>query len=236
MFGSNSEIRYTLIVAAGGSGKRMGLNYPKQFISYKGKPIFIHALEKGQYSDLVTDIIVTTPKEYIPEVVYLCDKFGITKARNKVIAGGAERQDSVYNALKLCDKNSIIAVHDGARPFIKKSFLEESFKELINNPQIDGLVTGVFVKDTIKVVDKDGIITSTPERAKLVAAQTPQIFRGEILINSYKKAYEEGFLGTDDSSLVERYGGKVKIFPGDYGNIKITTKEDLNFLEQEDTL
>lgn len=236
MFGSNTEIRYTLIVAAGGSGKRMGLNYPKQFISYKGRPVFVHVLEKAQHSDFITDIIVTAPKEYIQEIIYLCDKFRITKAQGKVILGGAERQDSVYNALKLCSRNSVIAVHDGAKPFLKDEYIEGTFNELMNNNKIDGLVTGVPVKDTIKIVDENGIIISTPARKGLAAAQTPQVFRGEILIDAYEKAKEEGFMGTDDSSLVERYGGKVKIFQGDYGNIKITTKEDLNFLEQEDKI
>lgn len=232
MFSSNSEIRYTLIVAAAGVGKRMGLSYPKQFLEHNGKPLFINVLEIGEKSKLISDIIVVTGKELIKEVKYMCEKFKITKVK-EIAEGGKERQDSIYNALKFCDKNSIIAVQDGVRPFFKEKYLEDAFNELKNNPYIDGVVVGVPVKDTIKVVNEEGIIISTPVRRALVAAQTPQVFRGKILIEAYEKAKEENFLGTDDSSLVEKYGGKVKISLGDYGNIKITTIEDISFLKRE---
>ena len=233
MFSSNSEIkRYTLVVAAAGVGKRMGLSYPKQFLEHNGKPLFINVLEVGEKSNLITDIVVVTGKELIKEVKYMCEKFKITKIKS-IAEGGKERQDSIYNALKFCDKNSIIAVQDGVRPFFKEEYLKNCFTELENNLEIDGVVIGVPVKDTIKVVDEKGIIVSTPIRATLVAAQTPQVFRGKVLIDAYEKAKEENFLGTDDSSLVERYGGKVKISLGDYSNIKITTIEDISFLKRE---
>lgn len=232
MFSSNSEIRYTLIVAAAGVGKRMGLSYPKQFLEHNGKPLFINVLEIGEKSKLISDIVIVTGKELIKEVKYMCEKFKITKVK-EITEGGKERQDSIYNALKFCDKNSIIAVQDGVRPFFKEKYLEDAFNELKNNPHIDGVVVGVPVKDTIKVVNEEGIIISTPVRRALVAAQTPQVFRGKILIEAYEKAKEENFLGTDDSSLVEKYGGKVKISLGDYGNIKITTIEDISFLKRE---
>ncbi len=232
MFSSNSEIRYTLIVAAAGVGKRMGLSYPKQFLEHNGKPLFINVLERGESSKFITDIIVVTGKELIPEVTYLCEKFRISKAKN-IIEGGKERQNSIYNTLKFCARNSLIAVQDGVRPFFKEKYLEDAFNELKNNSEIDGVVIGVPVKDTIKIVDEKGIIVSTPVRATLMAAQTPQVFRGDILIDAYEKAQEENFIGTDDSSLVERYNGRVKILTGDYGNIKITTIEDISFLKQE---
>lgn len=232
MFSSNSEIRYTLIVAAAGVGKRMGLSYPKQFLEHNGKPLFINVLEIGEKSKLISDIIVVTGKELKEEVKSMCEKFKITKVKH-IAEGGKERQDSIYNALKFCDKNSIIAVQDGVRPFFKEKYLEDALNELKNNSHIDGVVAGVPVKDTIKVVNEEGIIISTPVRRTLVAAQTPQVFRGKILIEAYEKAKEENFLGTDDSSLVEKYGGKVKISLGDYGNIKITTIEDINFLKRE---
>lgn len=230
MFSSNSKIKYTLVVAAAGIGKRMGLSYPKQFIEYNGKPLFINVLEIGEKSDFITDIIVVTGKELVKEVIYMCKKYNLNKVRY-VIEGGKERQNSIFNALKVCDENSLIAVQDGVRPFFKEKYLEDAFFELNNNLEIDGLVVGVPVKDTIKIVDENGIIKSTPVRSTLVAAQTPQIFRGKILKEAYEKAEKENFLGTDDSSLVERYGGKVKILAGDYGNIKITTVEDINFLK-----
>lgn len=230
MFSSNSEIRYTLIVAAAGMGKRMGLSYPKQFMEYNSKPLFIHVLEEGERSKYITDIVVVTGKELIKEVKYLCQKFRINKAKH-IIEGGKERQDSIYNALKHCDKNSLIAVQDGVRPFFKDEYIEKALEELKNNQELDGVVIGVPVKDTIKIVDENGMIVSTPKRATLMAAHTPQVFRGEVLINAYEKAKEENFLGTDDSSLVERNGGLVKVVLGEYNNIKITTIEDLSFLK-----
>ena len=233
MFSSNSEIRYTLIVAAAGIGKRMGLSYPKQFFEYKGKPLFVHVIERGENCPIITDIIVVTGKNLIKDVKYLCEKFDLKKVKY-IVEGGKERQDSIYNALKFCDKNSIIAVQDGVRPFLKREYLEIAFNEILKDDKLSGVVVGVPVKDTIKITDENGIIVSTPKRATLTAAQTPQVFRGDILIDSYEKAKNEEFMGTDDSSLVERYYGMVKIINGDYSNIKITTVEDLSFLKQEE--
>lgn len=232
MYSGNIEIKYTLVVAAAGVGKRMGLSYPKQFLQYKGKPLFVNVLEVAENSNIVKDIIVVTKEDLIEEVKNLCEKFKIKKVSN-VVAGGSERQESIYNALKYCDENSIIAVQDGVRPFFKERYIEESYKELLNNKEINGVVVGMPVKDTIKVVDENGMIVSTPKRSTLYLAQTPQVFRGKILIEAYEKAEKEEFMGTDDSSLVERYFGKVKLIEGDYENIKITTIDDIKFLEEE---
>ena len=232
MYSGNIEIKYTLIVAAAGVGKRMGLSYPKQFLQYKGKPLFINVLEVAERSNIVKDIIVVTKEDLIEEVKNLCEQFKIKKVSN-VVPGGKERQESIYNALKYCDKNSIIAVQDGVRPFFKERYIEESYKELLNNKEINGVVVGMPVKDTIKVIDENGMIVSTPKRSTLYLAQTPQVFRGKILIEAYEKAEKEEFMGTDDSSLVERYFGKVKLIEGDYENIKITTIDDIKFLEEE---
>lgn len=222
-------MKYTFIVAAAGVGKRMGLGYPKQFLEWEGKPIFIHTLEKIEKNPLVTDIVVVTGEEYIGSVEDYCRKYTIGKLKC-VVAGGKERQDSIYNALQECRGSDFIGVQDGVRPFIEDGFIEASLDLLKSRDDIQGTVTGVPVKDTIKVVEEDGIIVSTPQRSTLVAAQTPQVFRGEVLIEAYERARSEGYLGTDDSSLVEYIGKRVKIIPGSYGNIKITTKEDLKYL------
>ncbi len=221
-------MKYTFIVAAAGVGKRMGLGYPKQFLEWEGKPIFIHTLEKINSNKLVTDIVVVTNSDYIEEVERYCREYSIHKVA-KVVAGGRERQDSIYNAIQECRESDLIGVQDGVRPFIEDGFIEVAYEEL-GKEGLDGVVVGVPVKDTIKVVDEDGIIQSTPVRSTLVAAQTPQVFKGEILVKAYEKAAEERWLGTDDSSLVEYIGGRVKIVEGSYGNIKITTVEDLKHL------
>lgn len=227
MYSGNIEIKYTLIVAAAGIGKRMGLPYPKQFLQYKGKPLFVNILEVAENSNIVKDIIVVTKEELIEEVRGLCEKFQIKKVSN-IVSGGNERQESIYNALKYCDKNSIIAVQDGVRPFFKERYIEECCKVVVEERA--GAVIGVRVKDTIKVIDENFEVKSTPMRANLIAVHTPQAFDGKLLKEAYERAERDGFLGTDDSSLVERIGGRVKIVLGDYDNIKITTQEDLRFL------
>ena len=221
-------MKYTFIVAAAGVGKRMGLGYPKQFLEWEGKPIFIHTLEKINSNKLVTDIVVVTNSDYIEEVERYCREYSIHKAA-RIVAGGRERQDSIYNAIQECRDSDLIGVQDGVRPFVDSRFIEDAYEELTEG-NLDGVVVGVPVKDTIKVVDENGIISSTPVRSSLVAAQTPQVFKGEVLVKAYEKATEDRWTGTDDSSLVEYIGGRVKIIEGSYGNIKITTVEDLKHL------
>ncbi|MDP0488553.1 MAG: 2-C-methyl-D-erythritol 4-phosphate cytidylyltransferase [Fusobacterium sp. JB021] len=230
MHSSNSEIECTLIVAAAGQGKRMGLSFPKQFLKYKDKPLFINVLEVGEKSNLVKNIIVVTKEDLIDEVSNLCEMYKLKKVK-AIIKGGKERQESIYNALKYCSKDSIIAIQDGVRPFFKEEYLEKTIRELKNNQKLSGAIIGVPVKDTVKQLKKDKLIERTPERSTLYLAQTPQVFRGRILKEAYEKALNDNFLGTDDSSLVEKYYGNVKIIEGDYSNIKITTIEDLRFLE-----
>lgn len=223
----SSNLKVTLILAAAGVGKRMGLGYPKQFLEYKGKPLFIMPLETAQKSSIIDDIIVVTNSENVTLVENHCKNYGITKVK-KVTAGGKERQNSIYNALKFDDNSDIILVQDGVRPFLKEKYIEECCSVVAQEKV--GAVVGVQVKDTIKVIDKNFEVVSTPKRADLIAVHTPQAFEGKILKEAYERAEKESFLGTDDSSLVERIGGKVKIVLGDYDNIKVTTQEDLKFL------
>ena len=229
MYSSDSEIKkrkITLILAAAGIGKRMGLDYPKQFFEHNGKPLFIFPLEIAEKSSLIDEIIIVTNENNIDLVEKQCNKYNIKKVK-KILAGGKERQDSIYNALKEDEGSTYILVQDGVRPFMKEKYIEMTCAALDRDKSLAGAVIGVPVKDTIKVVGLDGEILATPNRARLVAVHTPQTFRGDILKKAYKKAEAEKFLGTDDSSLVERIGEKVKIITGDYDNIKITTLEDL---------
>lgn len=226
-------MKYYFVAAAAGVGKRMGLGYPKQFLEHEGKPIFIKTLETIENSELVTDIIVVTNKESIEKVKEFCLKFNITKLMC-IVEGGKERQDSVYNALKqIKDYDSLTAVQDGVRPFIKDEYIKAAYDELVNgrDKDISGVVIGVSVKDTIKIVDEEGIIKSTPARSTLVAAHTPQVFKTKDLVEAYEAAEQEKFLGTDDSSLLEKSGKKVKVIKGEYDNVKITTPEDLIYLD-----
>ncbi len=230
MYSNHTKIKYTIIIAAAGVGKRMNLGYPKQFLEYKDKPLFINTVEVAEKLDLVTDIIIVTQKELIEEVEGLCKKYNLAKVSH-IVEGGKERQDSIYNGLKYANEDGYIGVQDGVRPFLKEDYLERCYKTLEEEQNINGVVVGVPVKDTIKIIGEGGLIEATPKRETLYIAQTPQVFRGEILKEAYEKAHKEKFIGTDDASLVERYFGKVKLIQGDYDNIKITTVEDLKFLK-----
>ena len=227
MYSGDSKI--TLILAAAGVGKRMNLGYPKQFLEVDGKPLFVLALEVAQKSDLIKDIVIATAEESVKFVTEVCERYKVSKIK-KVISGGEERQYSIENALEYCEDNSIIAVQDGVRPFLKERYFSESLQMLNENSNLAGVVVGVPLKDTIKRVDKSGTVIETPRREEYIAVHTPQVFRATILKEAYRKAREDEFLGTDDSSLVERIGVEIKVVVGDYDNIKITTIEDLKFL------
>lgn len=219
----------SVIIAAAGMSNRMGSKINKQFISINNKPILAHTIEKFEKCKYVDEIIVVAKER---EIDY-CRKEIVRRYRfNKVSAivkGGKERQDSVYNGiLALNEKSDIVLSHDGARPFVK-------LKNIIDG--IDGAlkygacVIGVPVKDTIKVVGDHKDIDKTPKRDVLWAAQTPQCFKKDIIMEGYRKAIEDKFVGTDDSVLIERLGLDVKMIMGSYENIKITTPEDLIIAE-----
>ncbi|SHH75445.1 2-C-methyl-D-erythritol 4-phosphate cytidylyltransferase [Caloranaerobacter azorensis DSM 13643] len=219
----------SVIVPAAGMGKRMNSKINKQFIKIKDIPVLARTLMEFNKCDYIDEIIVVTRYDEIDfcqkEII---DKYKLDKVK-KVIQGGKERQDSVYNGLKEVNKKSdIVLIHDGARPFVKRNIIEENIKFAL---EYGACVTGVPVKDTIKKVDLNGEIISTPNRKELWAIQTPQTFRYDLILKAYEKAKLDNFLGTDDSMLVERIGYKVKIVMGDYSNIKITTPEDLIIAE-----
>ena len=223
-------MKYYFIVPAAGLGKRMGLDVPKQYYRIRKKPIFIRTLEVIDQCESVDGIYISVNKEDIPLVEAYIKDFNIKK-KKKIVIGGSERQYSIYNALCEIEEESIIAVQDGVRPNIKDDYITEPYRLLVEHEELDGIVVGTSLKDTVKIIDKDGFIIDTPKRSMLFAAHTPQIFKSRVLKKAYEKAMEDNFLGTDDSSLVERIGGKIKIFEGLSDNIKITTKEDLKFFE-----
>ena len=216
----------SVIIVAGGSGSRMNMNINKQFIKINEKEVIAHTIDKFYKNEYIDEIILVVKED---EIDYfkenIIKKYGYKNI--KIALGGKERQDSVYNGLKIVDKNcDMVLVHDWARPFVSKEIIKKAVTETKK-----ASVIGVRVKDTIKVVNNNEII-STPNRNTLWAIQTPQTFKYDLLKIAYKKAYEENFYGTDDSSLVENLGEKVNIIEGSYENIKITTKEDLNMAYQ----
>ena len=143
----------------------------------------------------------------------------------RIVIGGDRRQDSVYHGIKELDEDTdIVVVHDGVRPFVLPGLISETIKQAM---YVDGVVAALPVKDTLKEVSGEGLIKGTPHREAMWFAQTPQTFKKRVLEEAFVRAYNDNFYGTDESSLVERVGGKVRIIEGSPENIKITTKEDL---------
>lgn len=216
------------IVLAGGRGKRMNYHKSKQFIEIKGKPVLVYTLEKFIYNKSIDEVILVLPED---EVDY-CKKEVLQKYSLKVdriVIGGKERQDSVFNALEAMEKANIVLIHDGARPFISEKIIEEGIKYA----NIYGAAApGVTPKDTIKIKNEDNISVDTPDRNTLVAVQTPQCFKYDEIYQCHRKIKEENAIVTDDTSVVERYGHKVYLYEGDYTSIKITTPEDLILAER----
>lgn len=217
------------IIAAAGMSNRMKSKINKQFIYINDKPILAHTLEKFETCKYIDEIIVVAKED---EINY-CKKEIVKRYRfnkvSKIVRGGKERQDSVYNGiLALDERTGIVISHDGARPFVKTENIVDSIEGAF---KYNACVVGTPVKDTIKVVKNDQDIDCTPKRNFLWAAQTPQSFKKEIIMEGYRRAIEDDFVGTDDSVLVERLGIDVKMIMGSYENIKITTPEDIIIAE-----
>jgi 2-C-methyl-D-erythritol 4-phosphate cytidylyltransferase len=218
-----SDLKAAAIVAAAGQGKRMGGQINKQYLLLQDKPVVVHSLLLFQLSSIINKIILVVPGEDVADCrETLVAQYGLSKVL--VVAGGKERQDSVFNGLKQVKDSQVVVVHDGARPLLTNRDLEEVVKNALI---YGGAVLAVQVKDTVKVVSEEKFILSTPARSSLWAAQTPQAFRRELLWAAYASAMKQGFYGTDDASLVEAQGYAVRVVPGNYENIKVTTPEDL---------
>jgi 2-C-methyl-D-erythritol 4-phosphate cytidylyltransferase len=221
---------YALIPAAG-MGKRMGATINKQYLQLDGLPIVARTIAVFEQSPSIEAIYLVIPDAEIPycreHVVAAC---GFRKVV-EVVPGGRERQNSVMNGLRAMrphlSDDDVVVIHDGVRPLITPELLLESIAVASSN---DGALVAVPAKDTIKTV-RDGIVVNTPDRETLWQAQTPQSFRFGIIYAAHQAAEQDGFIGTDDASLVERRGGVVRIVRGDYRNIKITTPEDLVLAE-----
>lgn len=225
-------MKISAIVVSAGTGKRFG-SPDKVFFEFYGKPLFIWAVEPFDNYEKIDDIWLVTRKEAFKKVKAFLHKFNIKKII-EIIEGGRERQDSVYNALKCLPADTdIVLIHDAARPMVSQNLIKRVISAI--TPDIDGVIPVIALTDTIKWIKKEKIIGGTLNRDILKAVQTPQAFWFKKLIQAYKKAYTEGFYGTDDSSLVEKYRGKVLSVQGDENNIKVTTKDDLkklNFIIQ----
>lgn len=217
-----------VVVTAAGSSRRMG-GGNKLLLPLRGMPVLVHTLRLFQGLPEVEEIVVSAPPGQERTYADLFREHGLDRVR-KVVPGGAERQHSIHEALLAlrAEPGDVVAVHDGARPLVTPELVRNLLRGLEG---WDGAIPGVPVKDTIKRVDAEGAVLETLTRAELVAVQTPQVFRLDRLLHAYELAERGGHLGTDDASLVEWAGGRVRVVEGDYRNLKITTAEDLVLAE-----
>lgn len=218
-------MKISVIIAAAGKGKRMGKGYNKQYILLGDKPIVAHTIEVFESMGLIDEIILVVGEGETglakKDIIY---KYNFKKVV-KIVEGGAERGDSVYNGLKAVNINcDIVLVHDGVRPFITDGIIEKSIETARDS---GACIVAVRVKDTIKAVNENMEVVHTPDRDTLWAVQTPQTFRYKLLLEAYEKLRIDDMKVTDDAMLIEKLGHTVKIIEGSYENIKITTPEDL---------
>ncbi|HEY2988006.1 MAG TPA: 2-C-methyl-D-erythritol 4-phosphate cytidylyltransferase [Candidatus Binatia bacterium] len=217
------------IIVAAGQGKRMGGDLPKPLLTLGGRLMILHTLGRFAASR-VRKVIVVVPAKHQPqfEQVISWDS-GLSRLQCVIQPGGATRQDSVAQGLKMLDKDCKIAVvHDGARPLISPAIIDRCVEIALDDGAV---VVGVRVRDTIKVVSPSRHVESTPGRETLWEIQTPQVFRAEILREAYESAERDGVRATDDAMLVERLGKSVAVLEGERSNLKITTPEDLLLAE-----
>lgn len=234
----------TAIVLAAGKGSRMGTGTAKQYLELGGKPVVVHSLMAFQESPFIDEIILITDERHIEYCSRdIVQAYGITKV-SSVGAGGRERYESVWKALctlmdcevweteGMCKAryNGYVFIHDGARPFVTPEIIQRAYESVC---RWDACVVGMPVKDTIKIVDKESCVISSPNRSLVWQAQTPQVFSVPLIVQAYERQMQEDCSGvTDDAMVAEAQTGiKIHMVEGSYENIKITTPEDLTMAE-----
>lgn len=213
------------IVVAAGKGSRMKAGINKQFLNLKNKPILYYTLKNIAKNDNINEIILVLATD---EIDYcrknILDKYKINKVKT-IVQGGDSRQQSVLNGLKaIDDEDTIVLIHDGARPFVSDDVIENGIKYA---EDYGASACGVMPKDTIKLRYNDGFSKGVLDRESLFCVQTPQCFKYNIILESHENALKNNIQVTDDTMVVESFNHKVYLYEGSYTNIKITTPEDL---------
>ncbi len=220
-----------LIVAAG-SGTRMGLETPKQFLLVKGRPLLYYSIKMFETYDEVESIVVVTNKKYISEVEEIIEEYNFKKIK-VIVPGGETRQDSVYNGLlaikEFASNNDIVLIHDSARPLVNHRIIYDNIKACQEYGAVD---TVIGVSDTIVKSIKGKDVEELPLRKELYQAQTPQTFKFSLIMDAHEYARSHDIPDvTDDVKLVMSLGKQVHLVEGSKLNFKITTQEDLDLLE-----
>ena len=222
-----NEKKYSAVIVAGGKGYRAGGELPKQFLPLGGKPMLMHTINAFYLFNKETRIIVVLPEEFVSLWQQLCSEHNFV-INHRIVVGGETRFHSVKNGLNEVSTEEIVAIHDGARPFVSPELIKKCYEEAVENqcgviPVIDE------VNSVRKLTDKGSEII---DRSQLKLVQTPQVFPAHLLKSAYELDYDSSY--TDDASVAEKYGVNIKLVPGEYTNIKITTSLDIILAEQID--
>lgn len=222
-------MKYTAIVLAGGSGKRMNSKVHKQYLLLDEKPVLYYSLKAFEDSEVDNIVLVVGAGEISYCKEEIVKRYGITKV-SAIVEGGKERYHSVYEGLKAAGETDYVLIHDGARPFVNNAIIKRTMEAVA---QYEACVVGMLVKDTVKIADPDLFANETPERKNVWMVQTPQAFSCDLIRNAYAQMLaQEDETITDDAMVLERMTNrKVKLIEGSYRNIKITTPEDLLIAE-----
>lgn len=222
------KARVAAIVPSAGSGRRLGLATRKPFVLLGGRPLVLHTLRALEACRAVDAIYIAAEDACVSRFKKLIAGAGLRKVA-AVVVGGRTRAESVRNCLALLDRSyGIVLIHDAARPFIDSATITASVRMAA---RYGGCIVAVPENDTIKEAGKDLVIRRTLDRSRIYRAQTPQVFRRDLIDKAYGLLARKKSVVTDDSSLVEMLGEKVRILEGSYCNIKITTKADLQIAE-----
>ncbi len=217
------------VIPAGGKGIRSGIAAPKQYLKFNDKELIVYTLDIFQQNETIDEIVISAEGDYINFLNELKEKYNLSKI-SKVVEGGDTRQDSVYNALKSLadiDEDDLIAVHDAARPLLPQNVL---LNAIDSAKQKGNALVCIKAKDTL--IKGNKVVESYLDRDEVYYVQTPQIFPYSILMKAMKNAYENNFIGTDESMLVRQMGEKVNIVEGSVYNFKITTADDIKLFEK----
>lgn len=226
-----SSTKTTAIILAAGQGKRMNSNVPKQYLILEEKPILYYTILQFEMSDAIDEIVLVVGQD---ETDYckknIIEEYNFSKVV-KIVQGGKERYHSVYNALNMINDSNYVLIHDGARPFVNQRMIQNIVESVKENK---ACIIGVPVKDTIKIVDKEGFVGTTPARETMWSIQTPQAFDYKLIKQAYDKIMPQKDISVTDDAMVLELTMKypIKIVEGDYKNIKITTPEDIEIAQQ----
>ena len=217
------------VIPAGGKGIRSGITTPKQYLRFNDKELIVYTLDIFQQNEMIDEIIISAEGNYINLLNDLKEKYNLSKI-SKVVEGGNTRQYSVYNALKsltAAADNELVAVHDAARPLLPQEVLIDAVQTA---KQKGNALVCIKAKDTL--ITGNEVVESYLDRDEVYYVQTPQIFPHSILMKAMKNAYENNFVGTDESMLVRQIGEKVNIVEGSVYNFKVTTADDIKMFER----